>query len=238
MKRRTMLAGAGASVVSAPLPRPAIAQASAKALKFIPEGNLQNPDPIWSTTTVARNFGYMIWDTLYGWDGALAPKPQMAESHEIEDGGLTWRFRLRDGQKFHDGTPVRAADCVASIRRWMKRDGFAHRIEGSLHELVAIDDPSVASRLKRAFPLLAHGLGKPPANVCFIMPERIAKTDPYKQIDEYIRSRPQVFKRNEVTPGALATFKRFDGYVPRQEPPSFVAGGKQANFDRNEWNII
>ncbi len=69
MKRRDVLAAAGAALASANLPRPAIAQSAAKTLKFIPEGNLQNPDPIWSTTTVARNFGYMIWDTLYGWDG-------------------------------------------------------------------------------------------------------------------------------------------------------------------------
>src|SRR4029077_19957551 len=104
MKRRAFLAGATATALSASaLPRPSIAQAAAKTLKFIPEGNLQNPDPIWSTTTVARNFGYMVWDTLYGWDGALTPKPQMAEGHVIEDGGLTWRFRLRDSLKFHDG---------------------------------------------------------------------------------------------------------------------------------------
>ena len=238
MKRRDVLAAAGAALASANLPRPAIAQSAAKTLKFIPEGNLQNPDPIWSTTTVARNFGYMIWDTLYGWDGNLKPQPQMVEGHTVEDDGLTWRFRLRDGQQFHDGSPVRAADCVASIRRWMKRDGFAQRIEASLNELDAIDDRNFVFRLKKPFPLLAHGLGKPTANVCFIMPERIAKTDPYKQIDEYIGSGPYLFNRNEWTPGALATFKRFDRYEPRQEPPSFVAGGKQANFDRIEWNII
>jgi peptide/nickel transport system substrate-binding protein len=123
MRRRDLLASAGAAMLAPiSLQHPAIAQAAAKTLKFIPEGNLQNPDPIWSTTTVARNFGYMIWDTLYGWDGNLAPKPQMCEGHEIADGGLTWRFRLREGLKFHDGTPVRAADCVASIQRWMKRE--------------------------------------------------------------------------------------------------------------------
>jgi peptide/nickel transport system substrate-binding protein len=238
MKRRDMLAGAGAAIVSAGLPRPLIAQPAAKPLKFIPEGNLQNPDPIWSTTTVARNFGYMIWDTLFGWDINLMARPQMVQGHAIEDGGLTWRLRLRDGLKFHDNTPVRAADCVASIRRWMKRDGFAQRIEAATNELVAPDDSSIVFRLKEPFPLLAHGLGKPTANVCFIMPERIARTDPYKQIDEYIGSGPYVFNRGEWTPGALATFKRFDGYVPRQEPPNFVAGGKQANFDRIEWNII
>jgi peptide/nickel transport system substrate-binding protein len=239
MKRRAFLAGAAASALStSALPRPAIAQAAAKTLKFIPEGNLQNPDPIWSTTTVARNFGYMIWDTLYGWDANLAPKPQMCEGREIADGGLTWRFRLREGLKFHDGAPVRAADCVASIQRWMKRDGFAQRIEASLDELAATDDRDFVFRLKKPFPLLAHGLSKPTANVCFIMPERIARTDPYKQIDEYIGSGPYIFNRGEWNPGALATFKRFDGYVSRQEPSSFVAGGKPAYFDRIEWNVI
>ncbi len=140
MKRRELLAAAGVTMLSASsLPRPAIAQSAAKTLKFIPEGNLQNPDPIWSTTTVARNFGYMIWDTLFGRDGTLSLKPQMCEGHEITNNGLTWRFRLRDGLKFHDGAPVRSADCVASIQRWMKRDGFGQRIEASMNEISAVE---------------------------------------------------------------------------------------------------
>ena len=239
MERRAFLTGLGAATLSSSsLPRPALALTSAKTLKFIPEGNLQNPDPIWSTTTVARNFGYMIWDTLYGWGKDLVPKPQMCEGHETTDNGLTWRFRLRARLKFHDGTPVRAADCVASIQRWMKRDGFAQRIEASLEELMVVDDRDFVFRLKKPFPLLAHGLGKPTANVCFIMPERIARTDPYKQIDEYIGSGPYVFNRSEWNPGALATFRRFDAYVSREEPPDFVAGGKPTHFERIEWNII
>ncbi len=237
MRRRVFLAGAVALPVSM-LARPALAQGTAKTLKFIPEGNLQNPDPIWSTTTVARNFGYMIWDTLYGWDENLNAKPQMVEGHEVTADGLTWRMRLREGLQFHDGTKVTAADCVASIKRWMKRDGFGQRIEASLDELSASGDRDFAFRLKKLFPLLANGLGKPTANVCFIMPERIAKTDPYKQIDEYVGSGPFVFNRGEWVPGSLATFKRFEGYVPRQEKPSFIAGGKKAEFDRIEWNVI
>jgi peptide/nickel transport system substrate-binding protein len=57
MKRREMLAVTGAALASCNLPRPALSQAATRTLKFIPEGNLQNPDPIWSTTTVARKFG-------------------------------------------------------------------------------------------------------------------------------------------------------------------------------------
>jgi len=113
MRRRELLAGTAASLPG--LAPPALGQGAARTLKFIPEGNLQNPDPVWSTSTVARNFGYMIWDTLYGLDESLTPKPQMCEGHELSADSLTWRFRLREGLRFQDGTPVRAADCTASI---------------------------------------------------------------------------------------------------------------------------
>ena len=238
MKRRQAMIGGAAIAASPVLSRIGIAQSGARVLKFIPEGNLQNPDPIWTSTTVARNFGYMIWDTLYGWDIAMQPKPQMVEGHTVEDGGLTWRMRLREGLKWQDGGPVTAADCVASIQRWMKRDGFGQRIEASLNELRATGDRTFEFRLKKPFPLLAHGLGKPTANVCFIMPERVAKTDPFKQIDDYTGSGPFRFLRNEWKPGASAAFARNEAYVPRQEPPDFVAGGKMAHFDRIEWTII
>jgi peptide/nickel transport system substrate-binding protein len=237
MQRRQMLAGSGAMAAVA-LARPAIGQGAGRVLMFIPEGNLQNPDPIWSTTTVARNFGYMVWDTLYGWDGQMQPRPQMVEGHVIENGGRLWRMRLREGLRWHDGNPVTSADVVASVQRWMKRDGFGQRIEASLDELRATDDRTFEFRLKKPFPLLAHGLGKPTANVCFIMPERLAKTDPFKQIEDYTGSGPFRFLRDEWKPGASASFARNPDYVPRQEAPDFVAGGKVAHFDRIEWTVI
>jgi peptide/nickel transport system substrate-binding protein len=238
MKRRHLLAAAAATVVPASLARPALAQSAERTLRFIPEGNLQNPDPIWSTTTVARNFGYMVWDTLYGVSETMEPKPQMVEGHEVSADGLTWRMRLRDGLKFHDDTPVRSADCIASITRWMKRDGFGQRLELALNEIRAIDDRSFEFHLKRAFPLLTTALGKPTASVCFIMPERVAKTDAFKQIDDYTGSGPFRFLRSEWVPGASAAFARNTAYVSRQEPANFVSGGKVSNFDRIEWKVI
>ena len=239
MQRRDLLLGAGSTLLAADrLARPALAQAAPRTLKFIPEGNLQNPDPIWTTTTVARNFGYLVWDTLYGVDESLTPRPQMCQGHEVTDNGLTWRFRLRDGLTFHDGEPVRAADCIASIARWIKRDGFGQRIEVQLNEMRATDDQTFEIRLQRPFPLMLEALAKPSANVCFVMPERVAKTDAFTQISDYTGSGPFRFLRQEWQPGALAAFARFEAYGPRQEKPSFTAGGKQANFDRIEWNII
>jgi peptide/nickel transport system substrate-binding protein len=239
MKRRTILAGAAGSFVASALPRPSIGQGrSLRTLKFIPEGNLANADPIWTTTTVARNHGFMIYDTLFGVDAALTPKPQMVDTYDTSDDKLTWRFKLRDGLKFHDGTPVRGKDCVASIARWMKRDGFGQRIATQFDSMSALDDKGFQIKLTKPFALLTLALGKAAANVCFIMPEHVAQTDAFTQITDFTGSGPFKFLRSEWTPGALAAYGRFEDYVPRQEPASFTAGGKMAYFDRIEWNII
>jgi len=58
-----------------------------------------------------------------------------------------------------------------------------------------------------------------------MMPERLAKTDPFQQVTEFVGSGPMRFVRNEWVPGAKAVFTRFDQYVPRNEPPSWLAGG-------------
>ena len=239
MKRRDLLAGSIATGLATGLARPAIAQSTAaRTLKFIPEGNLANADPIWTTTTVARNHGYMIYDTLFGVDANLDPKPQMCSGYDLSDDKLTWTFHLRDGLKFHDDAPVRGVDCIASITRWAKRDGFGQRMAAQLDSMAAPDDRSFTVKLKSPFPLMLTALGKAAANVCFIMPQHVANTDAFTQISDFTGSGPFRFLRNEWTPGSLAAYARFEGYVPRQEAPSFTAGGKVANFDRIEWNII
>jgi peptide/nickel transport system substrate-binding protein len=239
MKRRDLLAGATVAGLVGSLARPSIAQGTAaRTLKFIPEGNLANADPIWTTTTVARNHGYMIYDTLFGVDSALTPQPQMCSGYDLSADKLTWTFRLRDGLKFHDNEPVRGVDCIASIARWAKRDGFGQRMAAQLDSMAAPDDRSFTIKLKSPFPLMLTALGKAAANVCFIMPERVAKTDAFTQINDFTGSGPFRFLKNEWTPGSLAAYARFEGYVPRQEAPSFTSGAKIANFDRIEWNII
>lgn len=234
MKRRHFLAG---SAALATLPRPSLAQ-GVRTLKFIPEGNLANADPIWTTTTVARNHGYLIYDTLYGVDAKLAPHPQMVAGHDLSDDKLTWTFKLRDGLTFHDGSPVRGVDCVASIARWSKRDGLGQRIAAQLDSMAALTDSTFTIKLTRPFPLMLDALGKAAANVCFIMPQHVAQTDAFTQITDFTGSGPFKFNRSEWVPGSLASYSRFDAYSPRSEAPSFTAGGKIAHFDRIEWNII
>src|SRR5450755_3159095 len=106
MDRRSFLksvAGAGALAATGSFPAPVIAQGAAKTLRFVPQANLANLDPIWGTQYVVRNASAMVWDTLYGVDENLEPQRQMVEAEEVSADGLTWTFRLRPGLKFHDG---------------------------------------------------------------------------------------------------------------------------------------
>jgi peptide/nickel transport system substrate-binding protein len=219
------------------LAMPAVAQ-KAPVLKFVPQANLANFDPIWGTQYVVRNASQLVWDTLYGMDNTLTPKRQMVESEEVSGDGLTWTFKLRSGLKFHDGEPVLAKDCVASIARWSNRDPMGLMLKAIQNELTAVDDRTFKWVLSRPFPKMLLALGKVGTPVCFIMPERIAKTDPFKQINEYVGSGPMKFVRKEWQPGALAVFERNKDYIPLNAPPNWLSGGKVINFERIEWIIM
>jgi peptide/nickel transport system substrate-binding protein len=220
------------------LPPAGQAQSQQTTLRFIPQADLRSIDPIWTTAYVTRNFGYMVFDTLFALDKDLQPQPQMVDRWSTSDDKLTWRFTLRDGLKWHDGQPVRAADCMASIERWGKRDPFGQKLMESVAAITADDDKTFTIALKAPFPLMLNALGKLSSNVPFMMPERLAKTDPFQQIPEAIGSGPFKFVKSEWEPGHKAVFVKNADYVPRKEPPSFAAGGKTVKVDRVEWLYI
>jgi peptide/nickel transport system substrate-binding protein len=209
-----------------------------KTLRFIPQADLRSIDPIWTTAYVTRNFGYLVFDTLFALDKNFKPQPQMVDRWTVSADKLSYAFTLRDGLKWHDGQPVRAVDCVASIERWGKRDPFGQKLMEAVGEIKPTGDKSFTISLKTPFPLLLSALGKLSSNVPFMMPERLAKTDPYQQIPEAIGSGPFKFVKSEWVPGNKAVFVKNTEYVPRKEPPSFASGGKVAKIDRVEWLYI
>lgn len=236
MTRRELLLG---SAAMATLARPAIAQtARARTLIFIPQANLTSLDPVWTTATVTRNYAFLVYETLYGLDAGLKPAPQMVEGHTIEDDGKRWTMKLREGLAFHDGAPVLARDCVASLNRWMKRDALGQTVADRTAALEAPDDRTLVFRLKKPFAALSFALAKTQPNPPVIMPERIAATDPFKQVTDSVGSGPFRFVKEEYVAGNLAVFVPFAGYHPRAEAPSFTAGAKRALVDRIEWRII
>jgi peptide/nickel transport system substrate-binding protein len=259
--------GAG-TLATSTIATPAISQrAATRTLRFIPQADLANFDPIWTTQYVVRNASALVWDTLYGVDENLKPQRQMVEAEEVSSDGLTWTFQLRPSLKFHDGEKVLAKDVVASLKRWTVRDPMGQMIKaieeekvlakdvvaslkrwtvrdpmGQMikaieEEITATDDRTVKWVLKKPYPKMLFALGKNSTPVAFVMPERIAMSDPFKQISEYVGSGPMRFVRSEWVPGAKAIFEKFADYVPRQEPGSWLAGGKRMQVDRIEWIV-
>ncbi len=226
---------AGSRLVS-----PHVARAQgAQTLRFVPASDVAIPDPTFSPGIASRNHGLLVFDTLYGVDAAFAVQPQMVEGHLVDDDGLTWTMRLREGLVFHDGQPVRARDVIASLRRWAARDAFG----GSLFEIVddisGPDDRTIRWRLKSPFPKLPLALGKVGSIVAFIMPERLALAPSAVQIKEIVGSGPFRFKADEHVPGSRLVYTRFADYRPRASGvPSLMAGPKIVNFDRVEWQVI
>ena len=176
--RRGLLTGAAALGV------PGLARAQKRdprELRFITAVGLTVLDPVWTAALATLNHAYHVYDTLYGIGQDFSPRPQMVEGHTVSDDGLVWQFKLREGLWFHDGTPVLARDAAASMQRWWKRDSFGQLIAAAADTLDAPDDRTIRLKLKRPFPHMLAALSRVGALPCFVMPERIAKTDPYTQ---------------------------------------------------------
>ena len=214
---------------------PALAQTT---LRVVMHSDLKIVDPIWTTAYIVRNHGYMVYDTLFAMDAKGEIRPQMVDKYELSADKLTYTMTLRDGLLWHDGTPVTAEDCIASIKRWAAKDSLGQKMISFVKEMQVVNPKTFKISLKEQTGLVLPALGKPSSNVPFMMPKRVAETDPNTQISDFTGSGPFVFKKDEWKPGDKAVYVKFAQYRPRSEPPSGLAGGKVVKVDRVEWRAI
>ncbi len=238
LSRRTFLAGTAAVATTAVAAPYVHAQKRGGTLKFVPHADLKILDPIWTTAYITRNHGYMIFDTLFALDASLKLQPQMVDKYTVSKDAMKYSFTLRDGLKFHDGAPVTAEDCVASIKRWGAKDAVGRLMMASLSKMAPVDKKTFAIELEVPFGLVLEALGKPSASPSFIMPARLAATDPNDQVKDVIGSGPFRFSKDEWQPGNRVVYIKNADYVPRKENPSGAAGGKRPLVDRVEWRYI
>ncbi|MDI3380455.1 ABC transporter substrate-binding protein [Xenophilus aerolatus] len=233
MTRRllTALALGTLAVSAAHLP----AAAQTKTLRVVAHADVKILDPTFTTAYISRNFGYMVYDTLYAQDATGKPQPQMVEKHTSSKDGKQWTITLRPGLKFSDGSPVTAADAVASLQRWAARDSLGRAMTGAGAEWKAVDARTFSLTLNEPFGMVLDALAKPSGFPPVVLPERLAKMPATAPLPEVLGSGPFVFKRDEWVPGNKAVFVRNPNYLPRSEPPSGLAGSKKSNFDRVEW---
>lgn len=224
LTRRTALAASALA-----LARPA--RAAGRSLDLVLESEAVILDPYATTAAITRTFGHHVFDTLFATDAAGAVQPQMVEAWDTSPDKLQWRFTLRPGLNWHDGAPVTAADCVASLSRWMPKDPLGRMLAAATSRMTVTDARSFAIHLTRPFPLMLDTLGKPNAVVPFMLPERLAQTPGDKRITEITGSGPFRFRPDLWRPGDRMVLDRNAAYAPRAEPASFLAGGKEVKVD-------
>ncbi|MES2099720.1 MAG: ABC transporter substrate-binding protein [Pseudomonadota bacterium] len=209
-----------------------------KTLKLVPHADVKILDPTFTTAYVSRNFGYMVYDTLFALDAAGRPQPQMVDTHKRSKDGKRWTFVLRSGLKFTDGNAVTSVDVIASLQRWAARDSMGRAMDNAGARWGAVDPRTFELTLKEPFGLVLEALAKPSGFPPMILPERLAKMPTTSPLPEVLGSGPFMFKRDEWVPGSKMVFVRNPHYVPRKDPPSGLAGGKSSAFDRVEWHYL
>jgi len=208
-------------------------------LRLVPHADLKILDTTWTNALITRNHGLMVYDTLFALDSKMQPKPQMVESFSTSADGMTWTFKLRAGQKFHDGSPVTAADAVQSLRRWAARRVDGTAMMAAAKSLEAKDELTFELAFKDRFVPVLETLANPVLPT-FVLRAKDAMGDPFQQQnwDEVVGSGPFTFDKKEWQPGAKVVYRKFRDYRGRDEAPDGFAGGKPVHVDVVEWRIL
>ncbi|MBV9560875.1 MAG: ABC transporter substrate-binding protein [Bradyrhizobium sp.] len=237
LSRRKLLKTLGlapSALAFSSLPTSPSSAATAKTITAVMHSDLRILDPIFTSAYIARDHGYMIYDTLLATDANFKVQPQMAD-WKVTDDKLTYTFTLRDGLKWHDGAPVTAEDCIASLKRWGKVDGMGQKLFDFVAGFEAPEARTIVLKLKEPYGFVLDSLAKPSARVPFMMPKRLAETPAEQQTAEQVGSGPFKFVKSEFQPGVKSVYEKNTDYVPRKEPASWLAGGKVVKVDRVEW---
>lgn len=210
---------------------------AAKTVRMV-MGQLQIFDPIITTANITSHHGLAIYDTLFALDSKFRPQPQMIGKWGVSDDRKTYTFELRDGLVWHDGTPVTAADCVGSIHRWGQVDAGGQLIMERARDISKKDEKTFTISLKEPLGALIELLAKVSQPCLFIMREKDAARPATEQVTANIGSGPFKFNHALAKPGASFTYDRNEKYVPREDAPDGLAGGKIVKVDRVIWENI
>lgn len=213
---------------------PALAADDSRVLRAVVNSDLKIIDPTWTTTYITIRYGYLVYDTLFALNSKFEPKPQMVESYTLSPDRMVYTFTLRPGLKWSDGQPVTSADCIASLTRWAKRNAMGQHMTEAMDGYETVDDRTFRIKLKKPFGLVLDALAGAEAPA-FMMPSRIASLPLDQQITDPVGSGPFIFRKDLWQPGNRAIFDRNPNYVPRNDPPDYLSGGKVAKVDRVEW---
>ena len=165
----------------------------------------------------------------------------LVDKWTVSPDGLVWTFTLRKGVPFHNGETLKADDVVASLRRWLSRDGtWAPHLKSRLESLDRVDDSTVKMKLSKPFGAMLEALSMVEGVQPVIFPKSV--------LDRYPGEKDRVKEQDVIGTGPYKfvswerdrriVLERFDRYAARKEPLSGFSGNKTAYFDRVHHNFV
>jgi peptide/nickel transport system substrate-binding protein len=229
-----------AAQTAAATPQPASAETPSDAMdgpkfggviKAVNESGVGSLDNMFTSAFATRNVTIHMFENVTTLDADYAVRPMVAD-WAISGDGSVYTFTIRDGLTFHDGSAVTAADVGASIDRYNRASSakaFFGIIMANVDQIEEVDDSTLRITFKRPVPTLLNGLAASSGRVPHVMPKRLAETDHKESVTEFIGTGPYMLK--EWVQGDRVELERYDGYVAREEPSSFLAGKRHAYAD-------
>ena len=204
---------------------------SGGVIKAVNESGVGSLDNMFTSAFATRNVAVHMYENVTTLDLDYAVRPMVAD-WAISGDGSVYTFTIRDGLTFHDGTAVTSADVIASIDRYNRASSaaaFFGIIMAQVDQIEEVDDKVFRITFKRPVPTLLNGLAASAGRVPHVMPARLAETDHKESVTEFIGTGPYMLK--EWVQGDRVELERYDGYVAREEPSSFLAGKRHAYAD-------
>lgn len=132
--------------------------ADARTVKWARSGDSLTLDPHAQNEGPTHALAHHIYEPLIIRDNQGKPLPALAESWEITSDPTVWKFKLRRGVKFHDGTPFTVDDVIFSYQRALQPTSDMKSLLSSIEELIRVDDYTLQIKTKGPNPLLPANL--------------------------------------------------------------------------------
>ena len=208
-------------------------------LRIVAAGSIQSFDPLWTTASGTGNVSNTILEGLFEYTSDYGIGPLIVESWESGDDNLSWTFKIREGIKFHDGTPLTTEQVQGTLNRQKDRAPILRLVrnefgagEGEFENFFTIeDDLNFSIHLKEGTGLVIDALGPQGFG------PRLITADWY---DNYTANDsaegppngtgPFIFE--EWLPGDRWSATRYEDYSPHPSPANGTSGGHTAYVDR------
>jgi peptide/nickel transport system substrate-binding protein len=171
-----------------------------------------------------------VYEGLFEIDASYNPTPHLVESFTVENDGLEYYFKLREGVKFHNGKEMTSEDVYASMNRWLTVNGGGSRVAPFIDEVEILGDYEIAVYFNTPYAPFLSFMSSIVANQKLVVrPSEIIEQYGEDVIEEHIGTGP--YTMDEYAPDQYVRLARFDDYAAHPGPSFAYSGTKHAYAD-------